>query len=490
MANRLFAAFIVTIIPALVSAGATEFTFGERVPRSIIVKYSNNLSSTSSRITSSIGAIRTNSVKPIKLEQIELKPYQNVSKTLETVKNMPGVEYAEPDYLVKAISIDSNSYEHPERYDSQLSWGLLMIDAPGAWQITQGNSNVVVAIIDSGVDYNHPDLKENMWVNPGEVPNDGIDNDKNGYVDDVNGWNFADNDNDPYDNIYHGTHIAGITGANGNSEVSGVSKILKIMAIKFISGDGYGRTSDAISGIMYAVRNGAKILNNSWGSYQYSQALRDAIEYSNKSNTLFVAAAGNDGVNTDTTPHYPSNYPAPNILSIGATDEYDSSASFSNYGTDSVDIMSPGTEILSTTPDGYSTYSGTSMSAPFVSGIAALLLSQYPTLSGFHLKRIIMESTEPIENLRGKALTYGRINAKNALLLADVNPNGNPVFPMTPQTGSFGPEVSNEEKNVGGCGNISHKNTPKSNDMLILILTICIPMVIITHKKYRFLQKT
>ncbi|MEN8218885.1 MAG: S8 family serine peptidase, partial [Pseudomonadota bacterium] len=333
------------------------------------------------------------------------------------------VEYAEPNYIVHTTMIPN---------DTQFSqlWGLhntgqtggvldADIDAPEAWDNQTGNSSVVVGVIDTGVDYNHEDLAANIWFNPGEIAGNGIDDDGNGFTDDINGWDFLNNDNDPIDDNSHGTHVAGIIGAVGDngSGVVGVNWSVQIMPLKFLGANGSGTTADAIEAIQYATMMGVKILNNSWGSGGFSQALRDAIIAANEAGVLFVAAAGNDGSNNDVTPFYPASYYESNILAVAATDHNDNLASFSNYGFSAVDLGAPGVNILSTTLNNtYGFKNGTSMAAPFVSGVAALFLAEYSDLTHDEVKVQLLNSVEQLTSLKEKVLSRGRLNVNNALL--------------------------------------------------------------------------
>ena len=252
------------------------------------------------------------------------------------------------------------------------------IDALEAWQVSQGSSNVVVGVLDSGVDYTHPDLASQMWVNPGEdcagCRSNGLDDDANGYVDDWRGWDFAGNDNDPMDDNGHGTHVAGTIGARQDSQgVVGVSWRVRLMPLKFIGANGEGTAADAVRAVLYAAANGAQITNNSYGGDGFSQAMLDAIQTSDAAGSLFVAAAGNDFSNNDEAPVYPADYDVPNVLTVAASDHFDRKAWFSNYGAASVDLAAPGFGIYSTWPGGgYRSSDGTSMAAPHVAGAAAL----------------------------------------------------------------------------------------------------------------------
>ena len=298
------------------------------------------------------------------------------------------------------------------------------IDAPEAWDLTTGSNEVVIAIIDTGINYMHPDLAANIWTNSGEIAGDGIDNDGNGFVDDVRGWDFAYNDNDPRDGNNHGTHVAGTIGARANNSrgVAGVNWNVKLMAIKFLSDGGYGSTADAIEAINYVTMMkrdyGVNVVatNNSWGGGGYSTALRDAIAASGQQDILFVAAAGNSSSNNDVSPHYPSNYNLSNVISVAATDRNDSKASFSSYGATTVDLAAPGVSIYSTVgTSGYASYSGTSMAAPHVSGVVGLLAAYNPQATAAEIKSALMDSVDVIPAMQNRCVTGGRLNAFKAL---------------------------------------------------------------------------
>lgn len=308
------------------------------------------------------------------------------------------------------------------------------IDAAEAWDQHTGNGSVVVAVIDTGVAYDHPDLAANIWTNSGEIPGNGIDDDGNGYVDDVYGYNFYNNTANPYDDHGHGTHCAGTIAAVGNNGVgvAGVTWSARIMAVKFLGPTGSGSTTGAISAVLYAAGNGAQVLSNSWGGGGFSQALLDAIRTADQAGVLFVAAAGNSGLNTDVTPNYPSNYDVPNVMSVAATDHNDLRASFSNYGLITVDLGAPGVSIYSTvptvgnpccsSPTGYLYLNGTSMATPHVSGAAALLLSRYPGISHYQVRDRLLFNTDPVASLAGITVTGGRLNIARASAPDDVPP--------------------------------------------------------------------
>ena len=308
--------------------------------------------------------------------------------------------------------------------DPQLEqlYGLKKINAQEAWSVERGSKDVVVADIDTGADYNHPDLINNVWRNAKEIPGDAIDNDKNGFVDDVTGYDFRDKDARPFDDNQHGSHTMGTIAATGGNGIgiSGVAQNASVMVLRFLGGsEGSGTSEDAISCIEYATANGASIMSNSWGGGGFSQALFDAIKKASDKDILFVAAAGNASSNNDSTATYPVGYKLPNILGVAATGSKDELASFSNYGATTVHLAAPGVNILSAIPGGkYASFSGTSMAAPHVAGAAAILKSRFPKLTSKQLKEILMNSVDKVSSLDGKVITGGRLNLSKALQLA------------------------------------------------------------------------
>ncbi|HUD73324.1 MAG TPA: S8 family serine peptidase, partial [Dongiaceae bacterium] len=337
---------------------------------------------------------------------------------IERLRRNPKIEYAEPNYIVHAERAPDDPI-YPRLWglhNTGQSGGTAGADihAEAAWQVTTGSPAVVVGVIDTGIDYRHPDLAPNIWRNPGEIEANGIDDDGTGFIDDVRGWDFANDDNDPLDDAGHGTHVAGTIGAVGNNGlgVAGVAWNVTLVPIKFLGGNGSGTEADAIAAIDYATAIGAVITNNSWGGGGFSQALLDAITDAGAAGSLFVAAAGNEAQNGDAVPHYPSGYAAANIVSVAATDDRDQLAFFSNYGAASVDLAAPGVDILSTFPGGtYDELSGTSMATPHVAGVAALLRSVEPGIGVADLKSRLLQMTDHIPSLAGRTLTGGRLNA-------------------------------------------------------------------------------
>ncbi|MGI8787691.1 MAG: S8 family serine peptidase [Pyrinomonadaceae bacterium] len=291
-----------------------------------------------------------------------------------------------------------------------------------AWAKTKGSSDVVVAVLDSGVDYKHLDLVSNIWHRPDNIPQ--YRDEELGTFNDFNGFNATDNQSDPMDDNGHGTHCAGIIGAEGdnNEGITGINWNVQIMPLKFMGRGGFGTTKDAIEAINYAIdrkRAGVniRVINASWGSTLYSKALEDTIRAAGEEGILFVAAAGNNGSSNDRSPHYPSNYDLPNVISVAALDRNDNLASFSNFGVKTVHVAAPGKDILSTwLGDDYREASGTSMATPYVAGVAALILSVEPKLSVEKLKERILKSVDKLDSLNGKIESGGRINAAKAIL--------------------------------------------------------------------------
>ena len=337
-----------------------------------------------------------------------------------------GILYAQPNYL-------KNAFRTPNDPLFSSLWGMSNtgqtggvpdadINAPEAWESGVGGAAITVAVIDTGIDYTHEDLAANMWINAGEIPGNGIDDDGNGYVDDVYGYDFFNGDADPMDDHGHGTHCSGTIGAVGDNGVgvAGVCWNVKIMALKFLSASGEGDTAGAISCIEYAVQMGAKVLSNSWGDVPggpYEQALRDAIDAAGAANVLFVAAAGNDTNNNDVNPCYPASYESDNIISVMSASSFGAMSSFSNYGLTSVDLAAPGSSILSCKRGGgYQYMSGTSMATPHVAGACALLLSLNSGYSSLQVKNALVTTTDSI--LPGLCVSGGLMKLASAITLS------------------------------------------------------------------------
>lgn len=383
---------------------------------------------------------------------------RTVEAALAEMRNDPDVEYAEPNYIVKrqstglegpvmtyeqmqvAVAQRAAAFGGPELADavsaSAASGGVSVssattytqsyapIQVPQAWaQMTTGKTPPVVAVIDTGLDLNSTVFVNSgaIWTNPGEIAGNGLDDDGNGFVDDVKGWNFAYNNNNPQDDNGHGTHVSGIVlGISMDIRRNPIGTApVRIMPLKFLDSAGSGTTADAVNAIYYAVNNGARILNNSWGGGGFSASLLDAINYSYNAHCLFVAAAGNAANNNDAAPTYPASYTVPNIMAVAATSDWDSLASFSNYGRLSVNLGGPGVSVLSTFPNNTWAYeSGTSMATPMVAGIAALMLRERPGMYGWQMKNLIFGANNSVSALAGKTTTQGRVNANASIVAA------------------------------------------------------------------------
>ena len=331
-------------------------------------------------------------------------------------RTLPEVEYAEPNY---EISIDQAASDKilPADPRSTEQWALGDISAPEAWAGTRGSNEIVVAVLDSGVEYDHVDLVDNIWTRPANMkPYQDRDL---GTIDDIHGYNAVANDGNPLDENGHGTYCAGIIGAGcGNSVgVCGVNWKTQIMPLKFINAGGFGYVADAIEALNYAIDRkhagvNLRVINASWGLVEHSRALEDVIRKVYESGILFVAASGSANTNTDSTPRYPAGYSLENIISVAATDKGGALAQFSNYGAKSVQIAAPGQDILTTAlGNDYKECSGTSMAAPLVAGVAALALSAHPNLSVDELRSLLLRSVDKLPGLQGRVATGGRINA-------------------------------------------------------------------------------
>ncbi|GFO62801.1 S8 family serine peptidase [Geomonas paludis] len=380
------------------------------------------------------GAEKLKEFEALRLHHLKLKKGMTVEEAVKLYQADADVQYAEPN-MVFQLQAQPNDPLFAWQWGLENLWRGnpgADIKAPAAWDITTGSADVVVATIDSGIDYTHPDLAANVWGNTQEIPGNGIDDDGNGFIDDVYGINAITGSGDPFDDNGHGTHVAGTIGAVGNNStgVVGVNWNVKIMACKFVDAAGQGNTSDAITCLQYIRQmkeRGVPVIasNNSWGGGDYSQALLDAID--NQAGTLFVASAGNYTQDSDRIPFYPSAYPSADIISVGASDSMDEVAYFSNYGKKSVDLLAPGANIVSTLPavnewgfaGGYGELSGTSMAAPHVTGVVALAKAADPSRNASTLRNLILTGGDTIPAAQWNTLTGKRLSAYGSLTCSD-----------------------------------------------------------------------
>ncbi len=415
-------------------ADTHEFAKDSVIVRFRTVRSASNLRSSLSRVKGTIEDKNNDGVYDRfahlaggQMAVIRLDKNSDVDAAIEVLRKDPEILYAERNYVVHAIATP-NDPRFPELYglDNTGQTGGTPdadIDAVEAWDNSVGSSDIVVGVVDTGVDYTHEDLAANMWVNPAEIPGNGTDDDGNGVIDDVHGFNAITGSGDPMDDNDHGSHCSGTIGAAGNNGigVAGVNWEVQIMALKFLSAGGSGTLEDAISAIDYAVaqRNAGinlRVLSNSWSGGGFSQGLLDAITAASDAGILFVAAAGNASNDNDVIPTFPASYEAPNVVAVAATDHNDALADFSSFGATSVDLGAPGVDVLSTTiGNTYQLFSGTSMATPHVAGVAALVLSANDTLSVEELKDALLTSGDPIPALEGITVSGRRLNAASAL---------------------------------------------------------------------------
>lgn len=495
------------------SALAQEYVEGE-----VIVKFKkeqNGSPQFASKAGSSLSVVK--SWGALNMHQFQAKggKAQSVEQMVKSLRADPNVEYVEPNYIVKKQStgieggpVTASHIQDLKTHHLKKSGGLqkglnassasgyYQSDAPiqveQAWAALTPSTYVpVVAVIDTGVDYNHEVFVDSnaIWRNTDEIPNNGLDDDNNGYIDDVRGWNFVANTNNPMDDEDHGTHVAGIVlGVTQDIFAMTLSPAkIKIMPLKFLDANGSGATSDAIEAVYYAVQNGASVINASWGGGGYSRALEDAILEAYNNKVSFVAAAGNASTNNDSSPTYPSNYAVANIISIAATNDNDGMANFSNFGKNTVDIASPGVSILSTLPNNsYAYASGTSMATPIAAGIVALMERQAgKPINGYQASKILFgQSNANVGNVAGKVTTDSRVNAYRAVNYVKTS-GVDDSQPSDGVTGMRGlASAAGDAGGAGGCGMVSKNFIDKGGDdsnmfgRALLMLVVLTPFAV------------
>lgn len=455
-------------------------------------------------------AMLMKSFSGMNIHHYQLKAGQDLDATIADLRNDPDVEYVEPNFILHKQMDSTNSSQTYTAADINAmgsgstsgtytqSYAAVKVTESWAAMSTASLVTPIVAVVDTGVDYNHNVFTSTgaMWKNPGETGTDsqghnkssnGVDDDGNGFIDDVVGWNFHSGTNSPMDDDEHGTHVAGIILGVGQDIFATPLKPAKIriMALKFLGADGSGSTSDAINAINYAVNNGANVINNSWGGSNYSQALHDALTYAYTKRAAIVAAAGNFKSDNDAAALYPASYPVPSLISVAASSDYDVLASFSNYGKSTVHVSAPGVGILSTVPgNAFRFLSGTSMASPFVAGMAALAYREAPNLTGYQVKNIILATVNPVSGLSTKIFTSGRVNAYNSVNEAKNETTVQAIQPSYIANAPAGIRAPASESK-GGCGTVSTGASqlipgsgPQAMNSLLLAFAFALPLML------------
>lgn len=504
----IFCSYITTIWCALLLTSSLAQA-QEYVPGEVIVKFKKEQTGSASFSSKAIG-LSVNLKKSWNLlntHHFQAKAgQQNVEQLVQQLRADPNVEYAEPNYIFRKQSagLESNKFSKSEAMNSISASGVTSFAVPTyyqsdaaiqveeAWAILAPTSTVVpvVAVIDTGLDYNHEIFVDAnaVWRNTDEIASNGIDDDHNGYIDDIRGWNFVANNNNPMDDEDHGTHVSGII-LGVTQDIFALTLTpakIKIMPLKFLDSTGSGATSDAIEAIYYAIENGASVINASWGGGSYSAALLDAIVEAYANGLTFVAAAGNASNNNDNSPTYPSNYTVGNLISIAATSDTDTMASFSNFGRSTVDIASPGVGILSTLPnDSYAYSSGTSMAAPLVAGIIALMEREAgQEINGYQAGQILYgQNDSNVGNVNGKVTTNARVNVYKAVYYAKNN-----AISTTQPDYTASRSVASDSGASGGCGLVKQISGESSADLAgrgLLMLIVLSPFAVAFVLKMR-----
>lgn len=445
----------------------------------------------------------------MQMHHLKLASGQNLDQVMQELRQDPEIEFVEPNYILRKSDLSGEPIQ-PLSYEQMVAslatsgsgsytQTFAPVEVTEAWAEANRDSSIapIVAVLDSGVDYRHKVFTQSggLWINQKEIAGNGVDDDRNGFIDDVNGWNFYANNNSPLDDDGHGTHVAGIVvGLSTDifSDPISAAKV-RVMPLKFLGADGSGDTASAVRAVDYAIMNGARVINASWGGGSYSRSLHEAFSRAYSNGLLLVAASGNFGTNNDQSPIYPASLEIPGLIAVAASTSYDTLASFSNFGPISVHLAAPGVAISSTYPNntfGYS--SGTSMAAPFIAGLAAMLLREAPNLSGYQLKDLLVHSVDTSVSFSGKIYAPGRVNALKAMRSTKGLQNTASVVPAyTPTTPSraLASESSGSSGgggSGGGCGTISAINGLRNggpgagsgSTAVVVILLMMLPLVV------------
>ena len=422
----------------MLAATANAAFTSESVPGEFVVKLKPGMMRMSTQaLSTQLNGFVTQKISGQNIVVVKKAVFQTNDSAVKSLNENPMVEIAEPNYIYKI-----NKAPTDPMYSQ--TWGLgnigqadpknqvgvagIDINAERAWEIQTGTREKIIAVIDTGIDYTHPDLVDNMWTNDAEKNGTaGVDDDNNGVVDDIYGYNAITGTGNAKDDQGHGSHCAGTIGARANNGigVAGVNWNVRMMAVKFLDAGGSGSLADAIKAIDYATKMGAHVMSNSWGGGGFSQTLLDSIQRSNDAGAIFIAAAGNEYNNNDNSPTYPSTYQVANVMSVAAIDNRGAKADFSNYGKKTVHLGAPGVNVMSTTGGKYASFSGTSMATPHVAGVAALLWANEPNLTAAEVKARLIATARPLASMKGKTRTGGMVDAYGALTNTQAPPDLN-----------------------------------------------------------------
>ncbi|WP_409478661.1 S8 family serine peptidase [Pseudobdellovibrio sp. HCB154] len=419
-----------------VTANASFTT--QSVPGEFVVKLKPGMMRASTQaLSQQLKGFVTQKISGQNIVVVKKAVFETNDSAIKALNENPMVEIAEPNYIYKInkaptdpLYVQTWGLSNVGQADPKNQVGVAGVDinAERAWEIQTGTREKIIAVIDTGIDYTHPDLVDNMWVNESEKNGKaGVDDDNNGVVDDVYGYNAITGTGNAKDDQGHGSHCAGTIGARANNGigVAGVNWNVRMMAVKFLDAGGSGSLADAIKAIDYATKMGAHVMSNSWGGGGFSQTLMDAIKRSNEAGAIFIAAAGNEYNNNDNSPTYPSTYQVENVMSVAAIDNRGAKADFSNYGKKTVHLGAPGVNVMSTTGGSYKSFSGTSMATPHVAGVAALLWANEPNLTAAQVKERLIATVRPLASMKGKTRTGGMVDAYGALTNTQAPPDAN-----------------------------------------------------------------